>query len=168
MLKADLGLLQRQRRVEVDEQIAPDHPALADLGFTLSGPLDVVLDVQQAGPDVAVLGSIRGTAALSCRRCLVAVEHPIDETVTWLYREGISEVEAQAEEVFALPAKGRELDLMPAVREQLALAVPEFVICSETCRGLCPRCGGNRNQVDCGCEQPAVDDRWAALRRLSD
>src|SRR5690606_33050553 len=107
-------------------------------------------------------------AALSCRRCLVPVEFDLDETVTWLFREGISEAEAEAEEVYALPEKGRELDLVRALREQVMLAVPEFVSCAEACRGLCPRCGANRNQVDCGCEEPEVDDRWAALRRPSD
>lgn len=168
MLKADLGLLQRQRRIEIEERVPPDEPSFKEAGLELVGPLDVRLDVQQAGPDVAVLGTIRGKAALNCRLCLVPVEHDIDETVTWLFRDGISEVEAEAEEVYALPAKGRDLDLMRAVREQVMLAVPEYVECSESCRGLCPRCGANRNQVDCGCEEPVVDDRWAALKRLSD
>lgn len=168
MLKADLGLLKRQRRIEIDERVPPDETGLKELGIDLAGPLDVRLDVQQAGPDVAVLGSIRGRAALSCRRCLAPVEYRLDETVTWLFREGISEAEAEAEEVYALPEKGRELDLMRALREQVMLAVPEFVSCAEACRGLCPRCGANRNQADCGCDEPEVDDRWAALKRLSD
>ena len=56
----------------------------------------------------------------------------------------------------------------PAVREQIMLAVPEFVICRETCRGLCPRCGTNLNESDCGCSEPQVDGRWAALKRLSE
>lgn len=168
MLKADLGLLQRQRRLELEEMIPADDPMWQDAGVTLQGPLDVRLDVQQAGPDVAVLGRIQGTAALACRRCVVPVTVPLDETVTWLFRDGISAVEAEAEEVYALPAKSRELDLRPAVREQVMLAVPEFVSCSEACRGLCPRCGANRNEVDCGCEEPEIDSRWAALRRRSD
>ena len=168
MLKADLGLLKRQRRIEIEEQVAPEQTGLEELGVVLAGPLDVRLDVQQAGPDVAVLGSIRGTALLNCRRCLVPVAHDFDETVTWLFREGVGEAEAEAEEVYVLPEKGRELDLLRALREQVLLAVPEYVNCEESCRGLCPRCGANRNQVDCGCEQPEGDDRWAALRRLSD
>lgn len=168
MLKADLGLLKRQRRIEIEERVPPDETGLQELGVVLAGPLHVRLDVQQAGPDVAVLGSIRGTAVLSCRRCLVPVEHELDETVTWLFREGISEAEAEAEAVYALPLKSRELELTRALREQVMLAVPEFVSCAEACRGLCPRCGANRNQVDCGCDEPAVDDRWAALRRPSD
>ena len=30
------------------------------------------------------------------------------------------------------------------MREELLLRIPEFVVCSEDCRGLCPHCGGAR------------------------
>src|SRR2546421_13027750 len=33
------------------------------------------------------------------------------------------------------------IDLRPAVREELLLAVPRWVVCRDDCRGLCPRCG---------------------------
>lgn len=168
MLKADLGLLQRQRRLEVEAEIPADDPRWTDAGIVLKEPLRVELELQQAGPDVVVRGWLGGRAVLSCRRCLVPVEHEIDQEVTWLFRSGISEAEAEAEEVYALPAKGRELDLVPAVWEEVALAVPEYVLCDPECRGLCAHCGGSRNQVECRCEEPAVDDRWAALRRLSE
>jgi uncharacterized protein len=165
MLKADLGLLQRQRRLEVEAEIPADDPKWAVAGIVLQEPLQVWLEVQQAAADVVVRGWLQGTAALSCRRCLVPVSHEIDEAVTWLFRAGISAAEAEAEEVYALPPKGRELDLLPAVWEQVALAVPEYVLCQPECLGLCPVCGGDRNQEPCGCTRTEVDDRWAALRR---
>lgn len=168
MLKVDLGLLHKQRRLEIEAEIPAEDPVWAEAGIVLQEPLSAVLDVQQAGPDVVVRGRLEGRAALACRRCLVPVEHVIDEEVTWLFRAGISEVEAEAEEVYPLPAKGRELDLMPAVWEQVALAVPEYVLCVPECRGLCPQCGRNRNEAECGCTKPEVDDRWAALRRQSE
>jgi uncharacterized protein len=168
MLKADLGLLQRQRRLEVEAEIPAEDPRWADAGIVLKEPLRVELEVQQAGPDVVVRGRLEGVSALSCRRCLGPVEHVIEQEVTWFFRSGISKAEAEAEEVYALPAKGRELDLSLAVWEEVALAVPEYVVCDPACRGLCPRCGGNRNQVECGCEEPLIDYRWAALRRQSE
>jgi len=165
MLKADLGLLQRQRRLEVEAEIPADDARWAAAGIVLREPLWVRLELQQAGPDVVVRGRIAGTAELSCRRCLVAVSHELDEEVTWLFRSGISETEAEAEEVYALPAQGRELDLQRAVWEQVMLSVPEYVLCRPECQGLCPVCGGNRNEVACSCAQVEVDDRWAVLRR---
>lgn len=168
MLKADLGLLRRQRRLEVEAEIPAEDPVWGEAGIVLKEPLWVALEVQQAGSDVVVRGRLEGKAALSCRRCLEPVEQVISEEVTWLFRSGISEAEAELEEVYALPAKGRELDLLPAVWEQVALAVPEYVLCEPGCLGLCPSCGGNRNQEECGCAEPEIDDRWAALRRQSE
>ncbi|NJD10149.1 MAG: DUF177 domain-containing protein [Gemmatimonadetes bacterium] len=165
MLNVDLGLLHKQRRLEVEAEIPADDPGWADAGIVLKEPLTVVLEVQQAGPDAVVRGRLDSRAALTCRRCLAPVAHEIAEEVTWLFRAGISEAEAESEDVYALPARSRELDLLPAIWEQVALAVPEYVLCDPDCRGFCPHCGGNRNLVECGCTKTVVDDRWAALRR---
>jgi uncharacterized protein len=86
--------------------------------------------------------------------------------VALLFREGVSLAEAEDAEIYPLPAKGNELDLIPALREHLMLAVPEFAICSDTCKGLCPTCGANLNETTCSCEPQTVDNRWAALLQL--
>lgn len=167
MLKVDLGELARRKRLRIDGQLPADGPLVAGADFRLVGPLRVDLDVQQAGPDVVVLGRVEGEAEVACRRCLSPVRTPIDEEVTLLFREGVSQVEAEAEEIYSLPARGNELDLSGAIREQLLLSVPEFVECQEACRGLCPHCGANLNENTCGCEASEADDRWATLKQLT-
>jgi uncharacterized protein len=129
----------------------------------MRSPLDVQLDVQQTGPDVLVRGTLRGQAELACRRCLTAVAAPIDEPIALLFREGVTEAEAEAAEIYPLPAKAHELDLSQAIREHLVLAIPEFAICREACKGLCPSCGANLNDTTCNCEPVQVDYRWAEL-----
>ena len=57
------------------------------------------------------------------------------------------------------------LELEDILREQVLLALPMQRVCSETCKGICPSCGKNRNETACDCK-PVVDDRWAALRNL--
>jgi uncharacterized protein len=52
------------------------------------------------------------------------------------------------------------------VREQIELALPMGRLCKQDCRGLCPHCGANLNQVECGCSAEVVDPRWEALRVL--
>lgn len=166
MLKVDLGLLARQHRIRIDLALPADDPVWESTGLDLDGPVEVSLDVQQAGADVVARGRARGAVHLACRRCVTPVEYELDEELTFVYRPGLSEVEAQAEEVYPLPARGSELDLAGPLREHLQLAVPEFVICDETCRGFCPRCGTNLNQASCECVVEEEDPRWAALRRL--
>ena len=59
------------------------------------------------------------------------------------------------------------MDWGEAVREELMLAGPRYVVCNEGCQGLCPRCGTNRNQEPCGCVTDEADPRWEALRALN-
>lgn len=166
MLKVDLGLLARQHRIRIDAVLAGDDPIWDSAGIEFDGPVEVGLDVQQAGADVVARGRLGGAVRLACRRCVVPVHHELDEELTFLYRPDLSAVDAQAQEVYPLPDRGVELDLTPALLEHLQLAVPAYVICDEACRGFCPRCGTNLNQTSCECVVEDEDPRWAALRRL--
>src|SRR5690606_2911863 len=166
MLKVDLGLLAQQHRIRIDAQVPADDPLWEPFPWRFAGPVDLHLDVQQAGSDVVVRGDVHGQAELSCRRCLAAVQYPVDEEPIFVYRAGVAPAEAEAEEVYPLPERGGELDLTVALREHVLLSVPEFVNCDEECRGFCPRCGTNLNETTCECRTEEEDPRWAALRRL--
>ncbi len=58
------------------------------------------------------------------------------------------------------------LDLAPLIREYLILAIPISPVCSPDCKGLCPVCGADRNEENCGHEVQSTDPRWDALRAL--
>ena len=60
------------------------------------------------------------------------------------------------------------LDLGPSIREEALLAIPINPQCSLDCKGLCPVCGENRNNVDCQHEQEIIDPRMEALKSLLD
>jgi uncharacterized protein len=166
MLKVDLGLLAQQHRIRIDVDVPADHELWESLPWRFDGPVELRLDVQQAGADVVVRGTVRGLALLSCRRCLTPVTQAVNEDMIFVYRPGVAPVEAEAEEVYPLPERSREVDLTGAVREHVLLAVPDFVSCDEACRGFCPRCGTNLNETSCECRTEDEDPRWAALRRL--
>ena len=57
------------------------------------------------------------------------------------------------------------LQLEEILQEQILLTLPMQRVCSETCKGICPGCGKNRNETACDCK-PKADDRWEALRKL--
>lgn len=166
MLKVDLGLLAQQHRIRIDAEVPVGDELWGTFPWRFVEPVELRLDIQQAGADVVVRGEVQGQAELTCRRCLEPVLYPIDEDVTFVYRAGVAPVEAEAEEVYPLPEKASQLDLTEAVREHVLLAVPEFVNCDDACRGFCPQCGANLNETTCECRTEGEDPRWAALRRL--
>ena len=64
--------------------------------------------------------------------------------------------------------EGTEIDLSNAVREEVVFAVDPYVICKSDCKGLCSRCGTNRNKQTCNCTEDHTDSRWEALRVLKE
>ena len=62
--------------------------------------------------------------------------------------------------------EGGGIELGEILREHILLSLPMQLVCAETCKGICPKCGGNRNNVACRCEDTRSDDRWAALREI--
>jgi len=68
-------------------------------------------------------------------------------------------------EEYPLSVEG-SIDIEPMVRDAVLLAVPFSPLCRPDCRGLCERCGGNRNLDRCSCTTQQADPRWAALDNL--
>jgi uncharacterized protein len=58
------------------------------------------------------------------------------------------------------------LSLEDVLREQVLLSLPVRTLCKPDCKGLCPRCGENRNSQSCHCEEGPGDPRWEALSGL--
>ena len=59
-----------------------------------------------------------------------------------------------------------ELDVGSWARDQLALSVPDQILCRVDCAGLCPVCGKDLNLEPHVHEEDAIDPRWAALEEL--
>lgn len=121
---------------------------------------------------VHVLGMITAEVAMDCTRCLQPLRRKIEVAFDDVFVDGAdasrnSESELSIADLDESLVIGGRVDLADVVREQILLALPEQIFCSEDCRGLCPKCGGNRNLIDCSCEREEIDPRWAALKNLN-
>lgn len=120
--------------------------------------------------EIRVEGKLNVTMQATCDRCLEAASFPIENRFDLLYmpaettKGGEDEIDETGIEVGYYEGNG--LALNDILREVVLLALPMQLICNEACKGICPVCGQNRNQRDCGCHAEAVDDRWSKLRTL--
>lgn len=145
------------------------------------GPLAVdgraELLVEHRGPreiveDIRVRASLHGEFELLCARCLTPVPTPLEASFDLIFRPGgidaeVGEHAISEDETEIGYYEKSGLPLEDVVREQVLLTLPGRVLCREDCKGLCPRCGADRNADDCGCEQTATDPRWQALAGLT-
>lgn len=90
---------------------------------------------------------------LTCARCLSPFTYEVK--VPSAQREFIYDLEArdigEDEDVFYVDKKSHSIDLEPMISEELLLHFPVVSVCSEGCKGLCERCGVNRNKETCVC-----------------
>jgi len=101
---------------------------------------------------------ILASARLVCVRCLGEFLLPMDVAFdTFAERSGTGnrrdEIELERDD-YMLFHDGRSLDLSDPVREALLLELPIAPRCRDDCKGLCPRCGGDRNTDACACDAP--------------
>jgi len=116
-------------------------------------------------------GEISATVGIECSRCLQPVEKflsfKID--VSYVAPENYSEakeIELRENDLDVALFDGQNIDIKELAREQILLNLPTQIFCSEDCKGLCPKCGANRNLIDCNCEEKEIDPRWQSLREL--
>lgn len=164
MLQVDLRELARGP-VETRGQLAGDDPLFDGLEVALAEPVRVVGRLQAAGPGRYYWrGSLATRVTSQCRRCLVPVALPLTTEIDALFSRDPDVLEDPNS--YSLAAAATEIDLRPAVREELLLAVPQWVVCRDDCRGLCPRCGQDLNAGPCGCPPVLEDGRPPALAAL--
>lgn len=120
--------------------------------------------------EIRVSGHVAVQMESDCDRCLEPARFPIDSNFALYYRpveEGYGdEKEIDTGEAEMGFYEGDGLELNEVLREYVLLALPMQRVCRETCKGICPVCGQNRNQTECDCQVENVDDRWAALKQL--
>ena len=155
---------------KINAKFAPGEIDLDSEGNLVS---DAILDAEAVSKSGKVHIGARLTAdiALDCTRCLEAVRKPLEIDFDSVFVEGAEDeledkLEIAGEDLAESFVAGGIIDLKEVVREQLLLNLPEQVYCRDDCRGLCPKCGANRNLIDCRCDDDEVDPRWAALKSL--
>jgi len=101
----------------------------------------------------------KGRLSAECDFCLIQVKQPIVFTVSEIF----SGYESDDEDIWVF--HGDTIDIFEAVRMNMLLNFPSSFICKAGCKGLCPKCGRNLNEKDCGC-QPDPDPRFDILKEL--
>jgi uncharacterized protein len=138
-------------------------------------PLTIDLRIRRIGQMVEAVGRFETRVRLSCSRCLADYETPLaaDFNLSFSREQPETaepsrhaEVELGAEEIGLILFHGEEIDLHDAVQEEVLMAVPMKTLCRPECKGLCPQCGADLNQGDCGCGRKIINPKFAVLKDL--
>jgi len=129
---------------------------------------DVALDLrfEAVSEGVLVTGSAVAPLTGECARCLDPLTSEIEVGFQELYRYLPDPGEDDEDEEDRFLA-GDRLDLEPAFRDAVVLALPLSPLCRDDCPGLCAECGAKLAEAgpDHG-HGNNLDPRWGALRQL--
>jgi uncharacterized protein len=143
MLDVDIREL-RRGPVETAGTLAADDPAFEGLDLPLAGPLEVEGQLQETSEgEYLWRATLSGAVRTECRRCLTEMTAPVDVDVSVMFSTDPDAADDPS--VYPLDESSRSVDVRAAVREELALVVPNFLLCREDCAGLCPHCGADLN-----------------------
>ena len=109
---------------------------------------------ERVGADITFRGRVRATVTLVCSRCLLPFQQNLDGACHLIYRAGplpLSRRDDDEVDLALTPFDGQRIDLDELATEQIYLLLPLKPLCRSSCKGLCPRCGTNRNLAECGC-----------------
>jgi uncharacterized protein len=176
----DLRSLSRQAgSARAETRIAP---APADLRLELvsvpeGSDIELKLKFEAVSEGVLVTGSATAPVTGECARCLGPVAETVTVSFLELYR--YQEEKPRSRRAEAAPEDpdddddeelfldGDLLDLEPAFRDAVVLALPMSPLCRDDCPGLCIVCGTPLAEAGPGHgHEEQTDPRWAGLKKL--
>ena len=164
----DFGLQFKPGAIQYGEEARQTGPLAAEGRAEVlhehRGPKDVVADIR-------LKGHWAGRFEIPCARCVEDVPTELEGDFDLIFRPlgadaGPQERSISAGETEIGYYQKDSLLLEDVLREQVLLSLPVRTLCKPDCKGLCPRCGKNRNNQACSCEEGPSDPRWEALAGL--
>lgn len=104
------------------------------------------------GKAVSVKGSLSTRFISECALCTKQFIEPFDASFDERFERSASPDDV------CYAFSGDSIDLGQMLMDCILLNHASYSICKEDCRGLCPVCGCDLNQMQCGCAAGAGDD----------
>ena len=149
---------------EAEQEGALTASGLAEVLHEHRGPKEIVADIR-------LRGKCAGNFQIPCARCVEPVATPVEAEFDLIFRPADADSDTTERAISASDTEigyylKDSLLLEDVLREQVLLALPVRTLCKSDCKGLCPRCGNNRNSQSCSCDEGPSDPRWTALAGL--
>ena len=124
-------------------------------------PVDIQGSVTNHAGALVLEGTARSVLELACDRCGKSFSR--EKTVFYRCMLAESLENGENDEIELL--ENGKIDLDDLARTVFILEMDTKTLCSEDCKGLCPRCGADLNLGPCSCKKE-IDPRLAVLAKL--
>lgn len=129
--------------------------------FVFETPLHIKGNIVNNGKALELNAVCTGIVKVHCARCMKELDQDVNFKVKEFFVQSDGENDDDDEDVVFF--EGYNIDVKDIVVNHFLMNVSGKYLCSEDCKGLCPKCGADLNLGDCGCKNDDIDPRWAAL-----
>ncbi|MGG6311272.1 YceD family protein [Paenibacillus macerans] len=153
--------------VEIHQALDVSRVVKGRKDITGISPLQVDLMAEASGGGVVdVKGQLAAELDMTCSRCLKPMKRAVQAEFAESFKQSddpVADMQTQDEDEDLQYVADDKIDLAPYAEETLLLNLPFAAVCQESCKGLCPNCGTDLNEQECGCKTDVIDPRLAAL-----
>jgi uncharacterized protein len=146
-------------RLEAD--VEPGSVGITPEDAAVDGNLGLELLLDRRGDEIWIRGKVHLVAREECSRCLAEYPETLDldfdvfcakvQNPNVVSRKAVDEEDGGVHF-----HDGKVLTIDDEIREAVILGLPMKPLCKESCAGLCPRCGEDRNEGPCRCARAAA------------
>ncbi|MED0756749.1 DUF177 domain-containing protein [Aneurinibacillus thermoaerophilus] len=145
----------------VDLHLKRKHPQIVE-----AKPARFIGEAHATSGLFIIEGQVSGELTIECARCLKRFPYSYNASSKEMFMDEDQIEFGVDEEMEIHPLESDEIDVTPYLEATVLLSLPHTIVCSDDCKGLCPECGANRNEKDCGCVVERIDPRLAVLGEL--
>ena len=154
-----------------------DEPPMVDEDIECAEPVKGKIIFTNTGNALIIEGKFSTEVVVACCRCLDYYQEPISVLIEeqfemesrsvgprGRYQQVVIEEDENPDSGKLF--EGTLFDLSELLRQGITLGLPSQPLHKPDCKGLCPQCGQNRNEIDCGCKTDSAHPALAGLKSL--
>ena len=149
------------------QSISIDHTLVFgdvnDLPGTVSGDAEVRGEIKNTAGIVTFKARVTFNLLTVCDRCAKDITLPVDMSFEHILVVSLNEEDN--DDFILIDASCFDCDEL--IRDDVILELPPKILCSDDCKGLCPKCGKDLNEGNCDCKKD-IDPRLEILKQLID
>lgn len=149
-------------KIQISGDVSMEDVAFLGETFSFDAPLHIEGSITNNTKSLELQAEVTGSTGVHCARCTKPMTVPVEFSLREIL---VQDEQAVSDDVDVIVFSGYSLDITEIVINNFLMQVPGKYLCREDCKGLCPKCGADRNAGDCGCAED-IDPRWAALAEI--
>jgi len=132
--------------------------------FQFSKPVKVTGNIVHIGTTLKLSADVSGAIRTKCYRCAKKLEKEFSFSIQETFTNNAHLTVKEDEDIIYF--EGNRLDLSEVIVNNIFINMPMKYLCSQECKGLCPKCGTDLNTNQCNCREEEIDPRLEVLKNF--